>query len=251
MVADSKPLVPHAIVLGVLVLLGGAVFLADGLGILDAHSGWAMWPVAVILLGGVVALQPGTDNRVTGMIVVIAGIWLLFNAVGIWSYSFWDTWPLLLILLGAWMFYRTTELRRRAGGADGYDLPITGAEHVGALVFLSQIHRRTAGQRLRTGEVIAIAGDCWFDFSDAARGAGPIVVDVLAIAGRVRITVPDDWVVRLRVLAVLGRMADGRDDDAERAEPEVAAPGGGVEGPVDLLIQGTAILGVVEAVGAE
>ena len=51
MAADAKPLVPPALLLGVLAFFGGAIFLADGLGLLDARSGWAMWPVAVILLG--------------------------------------------------------------------------------------------------------------------------------------------------------------------------------------------------------
>ncbi|MBK6767583.1 MAG: hypothetical protein IPG72_00805 [Ardenticatenales bacterium] len=170
MAADAKPLVPPALLLGVLAFFGGAIFLADGLGLLDARSGWAMWPVAVILLGVVVWLQPGTDSRATGIILAVAGIWLLFNAIGWWSYSFWDAWPVILILLGAWMFHRTTELRRKAGGADGYDAPTTAAEHVGAFAFLSQVHRRTTGQHLRTGEVIAIAGDCRFDFREAARG---------------------------------------------------------------------------------
>lgn len=252
MAADAKPLVPPALLLGVLAFFGGAIFLADGLGLLDARSGWAMWPVAVILLGVVVWLQPGTDSRATGIILAVAGIWLLFNAIGWWSYSFWDAWPVILILLGAWMFHRTTELRRKAGGADGYDAPTTAAEHVGAFAFLSQVHRRTTGQHLRTGEVIAIAGDCQFDFREAARGTEPIVVDVLVIAGRAAFTVPDDWVVDLRVLPVLGKAWDGRGDDgAYGGDAAGAATGAGGEASVDLIGHGTAMLGRVEVASAE
>lgn len=243
--ADAKPLVPPALVLGVLVFFAGAIFLADSLGLSDAHSGWAMWPVALILLGVVVWLQPGTDNRSIGIILLVAGLWLLFNAIGFWSYAFWDAWPAILILLGAWMLYRTGALRRRAGGADGYDRTDTGAERVGAFAFLSQIHRRTTGQRLRTGEAIAIAGDCWFDLTDTARGVGPIVVDVLVIASRVRITAPSTWGVELRVLPVLGRAADGREADAQ---PDDGATVAAAAAPIDLYVRGTAILGAVEIV---
>lgn len=245
--AAAKPLVPPALILGVLTFFGGAIFLADSLGILSARSGWAMWPVAVILLGVVVRLQPGADNHAAGFILVVAGIWLLFNAIGWWSYAFWDAWPVILILLGAWMLYRTTELRRKAGGADGYDAPTTAAEHVGAFAFLSQLHRRTTSRHLRTGEVITIAGECRFDFREAARGVDPIVVDVLVIAGRATFTVPDGWVVDLRVLPVLGRASDGRGDDgAPGGAAAGAASGAGSAAPVDLIVQGTVMLGRVE-----
>lgn len=248
MAAETRPLVPLKLVLGVLTFLAGALLLADSFGMLRAGSGWTMWPLAVIVLGVAVRLQPNTTSRTTGGVLLVAGFWLLFNAAGIWEYSFWDTWPLLLILLGAWLLYRTDQMRQNAGGPEGYDQQSTRAENVGALAFVARIGRKTTGQRLRTGEMIAILGDCSFDFTDARRGAGPIVVDAFALVGRVRITVPDDWVVRQRVLPLLGRVSDTRADVAEGGD---IAFGDGAEAPVDLLIQGTAILGGVEVVPTE
>ena len=104
---------------------------------------------------------------------------------------------------------------------------------------------------LRTGQMSAVLGECSFDFTDARRGAGPIVVGVFALAGRIRITVPDDWVVDARVLPLLGKVADRRDDNDASAADDDPAPAHGAEAPVDLLIQGTAILGGVEVVAAE
>lgn len=239
----AKPLVPPALVLGVLVFFIGGIFLADGLGLSSARSAWALWPVAVILLGVMVWMQPGIDNRSIGIVLVVAGVWLLFNAIGFWSYSLWSAWPAILILLGAWMVYRTAQLRRMAGGPDGFDRTDTGAERVGVFAFLADVHRRTTGQRLRTGQAVVIAGDGTLDLTDAARGADPIVVDVTVIAGRLPIRVPSAWGVELRVLPALGRAADGREDDAR--------PDGGASAAaasIDLRVRGTAILGAVEIV---
>jgi hypothetical protein len=231
--ADTQPLVPRGLILGVVIVVVGAVFLADSLGMLDAQSGWAMWPLAVIVAGLIVRLQPGTANDVTGVILLIAGVWLLFNELGIWTYALWRTWPLVLILLGTWMLYRTRHMRQRAGGPEGYDQPRTAAQHVGAFVFLSRIARQTMGQQLRSGEITVLGGECAFDVTDVARGADPVVIDAFVIAGRIRITVPPGWVVRQRVLPLLGRVSDD--------EPAAA-----IGMPIDLLIQGTAILGAID-----
>lgn len=247
MAADTRPLVPTKLILGVLTLMAGSLLLADSIGMLRAGSAWTMWPLAVIVLGLVVRLQPGTANQVTGIILLVGGFWLLFNELGVWTYLLVDAWPLILISFGAWMLYRTDQIRQIAGGKEGYDRPITGAENVGAFAFLAQIDRKTAGQRLRTGEMSAVLGDCSFDFTDAGRGAGPIVVDAFALIGRIRIIVPDDWVVHQRVLTLLGRASDTRDD---AADGEMAS-GDGVDAPVDLLVRGTAILGGVEVAPAE
>jgi len=55
-------------------------------------------------------------------------------------------------------------------------------------------------------------------------------------------------VVRQRVLPLLGRVSDTRADAAEDGD---IAFGDNAEAPVDLLLQGTAILGQVEVASAE
>ena len=61
---------------------------------------------------------------------------------------------------------------------------------------------------------------------------------VLAIAGRIRVAVPSDWNVDTRVLAVPGRVSDTRSSGAADA----------VDRKTDLIVQGTAMLGIVEIV---
>jgi hypothetical protein len=224
----AAPLVPRGLLPGVATLLVGAVFLADSLGMLDTGTGWAIWPIAVIVAGVAVRLQPGVASRVVGVVVIVAGIWLLFNEIGIWTYSFWRTWPLILILLGAWMRYRTWHMQHLAA-----------AQQVGAFVFLSQVTRRTTG-RVRGGELSALAGDGTFDFGGAIPSSEPIVLDAFVIAGRIRVAVPSDWTVEMRVLPVPGRVSDARGQDSSDAARRNA----------DLIVQGAAILGIVEVIAS-
>lgn len=222
--AAAAPLVPRGLILGVAILLVGLVFVADSLGMLDAATGWAIWPVAVILAGIAVRLQPGIASHEFGIVLLVAGLWLLFNEIGIWTYSFWRTWPLLLILLGAWIRYRSWHFEH---------LGDTG--QVGDIVFLAQVTSDTGP--VRGGEFAALAGDGLFDFGNATRGSDPLTVSVLVIAGRIRVAVPVDWNVDMRVLALPGRVTDTRSSGSAAAGRKV-----------DLVVQGTATLGIVEIV---
>jgi hypothetical protein len=225
--AAPVPLVPRGLVPGVAIVLIGLVFLADSLGMLDAASGWALWPLAVIVAGVAVRLQPGVANQVFGIVLIVAGVWLLFNAIGIWTYSFWRTWPLILILLGALIRYRSWRSQHS---------PDSG--QFGAVVFQSQVTGGPDKARPTSGELFVLAGDGLFDFGDAIGDATPIVVDVLAIAGRLRVAVPSDWNVELRVLTLPARVSDTRNGGAAVAAGRKA----------DLIVQGTAMLGIVEIV---
>jgi hypothetical protein len=114
MPSANRPLVPPRLVLGMVTFVLGALFLADSADLLRADSALAFWPVALLALGLVVVLQPDPANRIVGALLLIAGVWLLLNAVGIWRYRFWQTWPYLLIVFGAWMIYRVYQLREKA-----------------------------------------------------------------------------------------------------------------------------------------
>jgi predicted membrane protein len=213
------------LLIGVTIVLLGLVFLADGLGMLDAHSGWALWPIVVIVAGVAVRLQPGVADRIAGAVLIVAGIWLLFNEIGIWAYSFWRTWPLILMLLGGWIAYGTWHMR------------LAGTGQAGVFAFLSQVDDG-AGGRLRGIELSAVAGECTFDLGGAIRGDEPIIVDAFTVGGRIRVAVPEDWAIELRVLPLLGKATDARDGS------------GGSDRTVDVVIRGTAIVGVVEVIAS-
>lgn len=226
MPSDTRPLVPVRLVLGMVTFVLGALFLADSADLLRADSALSFWPVAVIALGLVVVLQPDTGNRLVGAVLLIAGVWLLLNAVDIWSYRFWQTWPYLLIVFGAWMIYRTYQMRER----ERRDPCVTG------FAFLNRVDAQPASTSCAAGDVSAVAGECAIDLRGVQAGDAPLIIDVFALFGRIVLQVPAGWRVDTRVLPLLGRVDD---------LPVPAAAGGPT-----LIVQGSAIFGSVSVSAA-
>ena len=216
MAPDNRPLVPLRLVLGMVTFLLGALFLADSADLLRADSALAFWPVAVIALGLVVVMQPDTGNRMVGAISLVAGAWLLLNAVGVWTYGFWQSWPYLLMLFGAWMIYRSHNMQKRHG-RDG---------RVNGFAFLNRVGSQSASTPFAAGDLSAVAGECAVDLRSALPGDAPMIIDVFALCGRIVLQVPAGWRVDTRVLPLLGRV--------DEAPPAAAG------GPV-VVVQGSAI----------
>ena len=245
--ADARPLVPPRLLLGMVTFLLGALFLADSIGALRADSALAFWPVGLVAVGRIVVLQPDLANRVVGAVLLIAGVWLLLNAVGVWDYRFWHTWPYALVLVGAWMLYRVHGMRQREGpvgrapGAPGrFDEDSSDAPSVGAFAFLSRVERQATSASFEGAEITAVGGVCDIDLSGAAVAAGApgAVIDAFALFGCVDLEVPAGWRVENRVVPLIGKV---------QMPPQQP----GDDGPV-VVVQGSAILGrVVVAVAAE
>jgi Domain of unknown function (DUF5668) len=198
--AASGSVIPVRLVLGLVVFILGLVFLADSAGMLRADSAMRVWPIGVVALGLIVVLQPDIANRVVGTVLLLAGVWLLLNNVGVWSYGFWRTWPYLLIVFGAWMIYRVRGMRAREAA--------TGDAYVTGFAFLDGVEHHGTIARLQGGDMSAVLGMCDVDLSrvSAASGTDRAVIDVFALFGRISLDVPAGWNVENRVLPLLGRV---------------------------------------------
>jgi predicted membrane protein len=228
MTADTRPLVPPRLVLGMVTVIVGLMFLADSAGMLRADSALALWPVGLLALGLVVVLQPDAANRLVGAVLIIAGVWLLLDNIGVWSYGFWRTWPYLLILFGAWMLYRLRQMRKRGAGI------VTG------FAFLNRVIRQPTAAGFAGGEFSAVGGECDIDLTEMTIDTGQTVIDVFSLFGRIDLCLPAGWSVDNRVLPLLGRSSN----------PPPAADGFGASertGPAGptVIVQGSAICGSV------
>lgn len=224
MSTGNGPLVPGRLVLGLVALILGLVFLADSAGMLRVDSAVRLWPVGVVALGLIIVLQQDVANRLVGAVLLIAGVWLLLDNIGVWSYGFWRTWPYLLIGFGAWMIYRVRSMRAREAA--------NGAGYVAGFAFLDRADRHGIGAGFQAAEVSAVLGTCGLDLTRAspAEGSAPAVVDVFALFGRISLDVPAGWNVENRVLPLLGRVH----------VPEPSAP----PGPT-VIVQGSVIGGSI------
>lgn len=224
--------VPPRLVLGLVTFVVGLMFMADGAGLLRADSALALWPVGLVALGLVVVLQPDAANRVVGAALIIAGVWLLLDNVGVWSYSFWRTWPYLLIVFGAWVLYRVRRMRDLGGGI------VTG------FAFLNRVACRPAGGRFEGGEFSAVGGDCAIDLRGVTleadqTGQATAVIDAFTLFGRIDVRVPAGWDVDNRVLPLLGRSSSpppvaGASDRTALAAPTVIVQGSAICGSISV-----------------
>jgi len=226
------------VVLGIVVVLLGMLFLADSAGVLRAESGLKLWPVGVIALGLALAQKSDRVNRIVGVVHLVAGVWLLFNAVGVWEYSFWHTWPYLLVALGAWVLHRTAFLREREGPAGrgprqpgNFDQQTTDAGSIGAFAFLNQVVRVATSSQFGGGELNVMFGTCDADLSGTQSERAEMSIDTLTLFGRVAIEVPAGWAVESRIVPLMSRVDNACADTVDPAHT--------------LVLRGTSILGSI------
>ena len=98
---------------GVILILMGAVLLAEGFGWLPPWaSGLAWWPLLVILLAVPRLVSPRRASHVGGALYfVLIGTWLLFAANGWYGLHWRNSWPLALVAAGAAMIARALASR--------------------------------------------------------------------------------------------------------------------------------------------
>jgi hypothetical protein len=235
MASDARPIVPARLVLGMVTLVLGLLFLADSADLLNADSVAAFWPVGLVGVGLVVVLQPDPANRLVGVVLITAGVWLLLNNVGLWSYPFMRTWPYLLMIAGAWVLYRVRRLR-------AWERP----DRAAGFAFGNSVGRRLAPVTFTAGEFSAVGGKCHVDMSAAAMNqpASRAVVDVFAVFGRIELIVPSGWQIDNRVLPLLARVNLPQGLDGQ--------PKGGrhVPSPI-VIVRGSAICGDISIAAAE
>ncbi len=97
------------------------------------------------------------------------------------------------------------------------------------------------GQRLRLSAsetddavVSVLMGGAELDLSDRGSRPAPARIDLLIVMGGVQLIVPEDWIVRVEVEALMGGVSDDRPGRA------------GQEGDADLVIRGRVLMGGLE-----
>lgn len=97
-----------------LVALGG-IFLLDQFGVLRADFAFRLfWPAVLIAFGLVCVLQPPNRGRMFwGGLILLLGIMMMVNALGIARVRYEFFWPLWLIAAGVWMLASRSGYIRR------------------------------------------------------------------------------------------------------------------------------------------
>ena len=227
MMDGGKAGIPSSrLVLGTVAIILGILFTLNNLGIIEVSDYLRFWPVALIAFGMAVFLESSkTPGQFAGGVVMLAGMLLLLNNLGVLRFRLHDWWPLLLVLIGISIIWRGYD---RARVAD-----VDPSSTVSAIAVLGGVERTCNSQDFRGGELKAFMGGCAVDLRKADMKVGEAVIQTFALWGGIEIKVPEDWSVSLQAFPILG----GFDEKTQAPR----------EGPKKvLIIKGFAIMGGVE-----
>lgn len=205
---ENKPQV------NVVSLASGAAFVIVGIllllergGTLEMRQIVSLWPVGLIVLGAAVAWQAARGESRNAAAGSGALVWL--------------------IIVGMALTY--TFDRKAAGvGGEGY---------AGGFAVLAADRRPAFTGALRGGKVTSVLGGVDLDLRNASLEPGQTaIIDVFNLLGGTDIKVPENWLVSLETVTVLGGVSDERirgerDDEDGREDGDQTAEAAIVPSP--------------------
>ena len=226
---------------GFIIVVIGIAILLHHLGILPFDPLTRFWPLILVVFG--VMNLMNRSGSFFGLILILAGIVLQLNALGITHLSMGDLWPIAIIAVGLLLMWGSLEtrgfLRGKAKAFRDFKDHVTGAS--GPLTMLNAVavfggcERRVAGENFQGGRATAVFGGIELDFRDADM-ENEAILEVNCVFGGVEIRVPETWHVHSRNLPVFGGYED------KTRHPNNPAVGS----PKTLIVTGMVVFGGIE-----
>ena len=181
---------------GLLLLLLGAGFLVDNLGLIDIGDVLAdWWPTYVFVAGGLIYyLTKLTVNSLIfgGTLMLVGAIWQLSNLGIIKADVGGLIWPFFIVGLGILILYNSVVKPRT----------IEGLELAGTTVF-GDNREDYAGKEYKGSTSTCVLGELEIDLRKANFTGDNIVVDTTSILGETNVRVPDNAKIINKVNVVL------------------------------------------------
>jgi predicted membrane protein len=217
------------LVLGLAIVAAGLVFTLDNLRILDAESYLAYWPIVLVILGVAHLIETRSwGGYVWSLVLIVAGFWILGENLGILHMSIWKLSPLLLVLIGGSIAWRAFSAPKTLEGGSAHP-----DAFIKATAVMGGIERASDSTEFRGADLMAFMGGCEIDLRRAVIAGDAAVIEVLVVMGGVELRIPEDWVVDVRALPVMGGVT-------------VPSRVPRSENPQRLILRGTVVMGGVE-----
>jgi predicted membrane protein len=192
------------VIMGGIFILIGLAFLLDHLGIISIGSLWRFWPLLVVFAG--VMNFTSRDRRAWGLLLMLAGIVLELNELGITHFGWAAFWPMMLIALGLFIMWGSFQWGSKpAVSTSGAGDPRTTLNE--AVVF-GGLERRMTSQDFQGGDITAIFGGVELDLTEANIQGPEATLAITAIFGGVEVRIPRNWQVAFRGAPIFGGIED-------------------------------------------
>jgi hypothetical protein len=190
-------------VIGIFLAIAGILLTADNFGYLEASAFLRFWPAVLIVLGLLKLQRP--ETRVVGIVLLVAGLWILAFNLGAIAFTIFDFWPLFLIGIGVVLVRKSLRPEAPAPAAVAA-APSEGSSTGGTIKTFAVLSEQRArpGPGFTGGSIGAFLGASYLDLSDVVPSSNPIEIDVTAFMAGIEIKVPQGWEVVGEVLPVMG-----------------------------------------------
>jgi hypothetical protein len=218
------------ILIGLFVVIFGALLLLRNMGYDTGVRFWDYWPVLLILIGLRLMLQP-LENRqfITGLIFAAIGVILLLNNLEIIDFRWSSIWPLIIILIGlSIIFNNFGRFGKRTIDRNFINLSM----------ILGGGEFRFDNKELQGGSITAIMGGGSIDLRDADISTDEITIDNFALMGSIEYKVPASWQIIINGTPILGGMENKSIARTSNSDP--------AQKPRRLIIKGMAIMGGID-----
>ena len=198
---------PNQFLLGILILLAGALLLLQNLGTMDVSGVFKWIPSLFILLGLWQLVNNGFRYWTGPVILILGGLAFQLAALDVLEIgSVFALWPLILIIIGI------SILSGRSGrwGQGGKKGAVDAAGRVNVLAMFGGDERAVTSQAFEGGEITTLFGGAELDLDRANVADRPAVLNVFAMFGGATIRASSDWVIEREVIVIFGGIADKR-----------------------------------------
>jgi len=222
---DARSRAVGVALIGVLIIAAGAVLLGGNLGLIDSHFVFRNFgPIAIFLVGAALLARRRHDQVLLGLVLMFIGAWGFATQQQWIKIHFWAViGPLLLVLAGGSVVWRAFNRPVPEGVGDAY---------LRSFALFSGTELRPTVP-FQGADLTAIMGGVKIDLSNAPMAGDSATIDVFALMGGTEIFVPRDWDVTVRVMSLMGGVADKRRPATAPATKH-------------LIVQGMAVMGGVE-----
>ena len=196
------------VVIGAFILIIGVISLVDNLNIFNTRNLLQFWPMIFIVLGGLKIMQANSSSgHLIGASLVLAGILMTLNHLGLISFGMRDFWPVFLIIGGLTVIFKDRIVHTNSTpGADG-ELSSGSDSKIDVIAVMSGNQSKNSSLDFRGGEITAIMGGVELDLRGASLQS-EAVINVFSVWGGIVLRVPNDWTVVNNGIAIMAGIDD-------------------------------------------
>jgi predicted membrane protein len=239
---------PRAAFPGLILLLIGAAFLLNNLGLFDFQPLRLYWPVILIVIGVGVAAFPRHGARSllwSAMLFLLGGIFLAQN-FGYVRGNIWEVlWPVWIIFWGLMFLFKPRPYGGpwggpwggSCGGAPwmGGSATTSNANRLNESTVFGGVKQRVDSQEFEGGYLSAVFSGIEIDLSGANTKLDELYIQADAVFGGIELLLPDRWNVTVNGTGMFGGYEN-------QTRPPMAAAG---EKVPHVVVSGSAVFGGV------